>query len=287
MSINLVKNGIFPIVYDKNGKRINESDTGLNISGTIQGEGKLIGIPSLFIRTSGCNLYCCWLGSDGKGSPCDTWYSSFIPEINRMEISDIIQIVKNNLFNIRNIVVSGGEPTVQPELGLLLKELHNISEYIHITLETNGTIYRDDIIEYVNLFSISPKLSNSIPTKEHLIGTELRYESHREYTHKKNRKNIEVIQKYIDLRNQTKYSIYSDFQLKFVVSNESDIDEIWTDYLSELKDWYKYDIILMPEGTTHESLTESTNIALNACIRHGWRFTPRLHIDLFGNKRNV
>lgn len=284
MSINLVKNGIFPIIYDKSGNKLNSCDTGLNISGTIQGEGKLLGIPSLFIRTSGCNLYCSWLNCNGKGSPCDTAYSSFIPEINKMEINDIIQIIKNNLFNIRNIVISGGEPILQHELNILLEQLKSLNNHIHITLETNGTIYRDDIIQFVNLYSISPKLRNSIPTEDHLQGTSLSYSKQKEYTHRKNRKNIEAIQKYINLR---KYSDNIDFQLKFVITSNIDIEEIWDEYLIQLKDWYNYDIILMPEGVTTESLLDSSKIALNACIRHGWRFTPRLQIDLFGNKRSV
>lgn len=66
MKINLVNNGIFPIVYDKNGELINEDlDTGFNIAGTLQGEGKLVGTPCLFIRTSGCNIRC-WVDNGSQ-----------------------------------------------------------------------------------------------------------------------------------------------------------------------------------------------------------------------------
>ena len=86
---------------DENGEDIIGSlDTGFKVSGTIQGEGKLIGTPCLFIRTSGCNLRCSWVGSDGNGSPCDTPYSSHNPEKNMMEIDSIIKILNANRGNI-------------------------------------------------------------------------------------------------------------------------------------------------------------------------------------------
>ncbi|MDD3923449.1 MAG: hypothetical protein PHY39_08005, partial [Endomicrobiaceae bacterium] len=91
MKINLVKGGIFPIIYDKNNKLIenNKLDTGLNLASTIQGEGLYTGIPSLFIRTSGCNLRCLFTSKDKKHNFCDTFYSSFKPEINSMEIEEV------------------------------------------------------------------------------------------------------------------------------------------------------------------------------------------------------
>ena len=137
MELNLVKGGIFPIK-----KNLVKDSTGFRYSGTFQGEGKLTGTSCLFIRTSGCNLRCAWVGLDGNGSPCDTPYSSHNPEKNKMEIEDIIDTVVENTKhqNIKHIVLSGGEPMLQYKpLRTLLKRLKD--EDFHITIETNATIY--------------------------------------------------------------------------------------------------------------------------------------------------
>lgn len=198
MKINLVNNGIFPIVFDKDGNKLAEiPDTGFLTSGTIQGEGKLIGMPCLFIRTSACNLRCAWIGADGKGSPCDTPYSSHKPEKNHMEIEEVIALVKANLGNIKYVVVSGGEPTMQKEaLGELLKQLRELN--LHTTIETNATIYDDKIAQFTNLFSMSPKLSSSTPWEANLKDTGIEFNKTWAERHERDRKNIEVIQAYID-----------------------------------------------------------------------------------------
>ena len=157
MIINLVQNGIFPISYDKEGNPLNqEMDTGLNIPGTVQGEGKWIGTSCIFIRTTACNLRCAWVGVDGKGSPCDTPYSSHKPEKNKQEIKDVVAIVKANTNNgaIKHVVVSGGEPTMQTEnLEELLKKFNE--EGVKTTVETNATIYIEGIAKYTSLCSMS------------------------------------------------------------------------------------------------------------------------------------
>lgn len=281
-TINLIKDGIFPIKYDINGIELKDFDTGFNMAGTLQGEGKLLGVPSLFLRTSGCNLACAWLGLDGKGSICDTPYTSFNPEINKMKINDIIKIIENNIGdNIRHLVITGGEPLIQPYIIELITEIKMMFN-LHITIETNGTIHKN-LRSIVDLMSISPKLSNSVPTKEHLDGTGISYQVNREKTHKKLRKNLPILQEYLNEKN----SAYFDFQLKFVVSRPEDIIEIKEEYLDSLIGWNENDIVLMPEGYTKESLQQSTLLAVRAAIENGWRFTPRLHVDLFNNKKFV
>ena len=94
MKINLVENGVFPITKDAEGNLLEGAlDTGLSSPGTVQGEGKLLGTSCLFIRTSGCNLRCAWVGADGNGSPCDTPYSSHHAEKNMMEVDDVVKLV--------------------------------------------------------------------------------------------------------------------------------------------------------------------------------------------------
>lgn len=302
MKINLVKNGIFPILKDENGEDIIGSlDTGFKVSGTIQGEGKLIGTPCLFIRTSGCNLRCSWVGSDGNGSPCDTPYSSHNPEKNMMEIDSIIKILNANRGNISHVVISGGEPTLQKELGELLMNLS--IEGFHTTIETNGTIYDTKVSKYTNLFSISPKLSTSTPWAENLKNTGIEFSLKWAEKHEETRIKREVLQNYINDCYEFSYSEdnislfpsghdYSkklrnkDFQLKFVVSTMDDIKEI-EEIVSCLNGVYPSDICLMPEGILPDDLMNKSGWVAMEAIKRGWRFTPRLHSLMFGTKRGV
>lgn len=279
MKINLIKNGIFPI----KGQTNNDS-TGYSVVGTYQGEGKLLGTPCLFIRTSGCNLRCAWVGVDGNGSPCDTPYSSHQPERNIMDIDEIIKIVNENAKsqNIKYIVVSGGEPTLQTEaLGELLEKL--IKEGYHTTVETNGTIFDEKISQYTDLMSISPKLSSSTPWEQNLKNTNIKYNEVWAKRHERDRKNIESLQKIIE----SAISTSGDFQLKFVISKIEDIKEIENDFLSKLKYWKPSDIVLMPEGVTAEDLQVRSKWVAEEALKRGWRFTPRLHILMFGKNRYV
>src|SRR5689334_16567065 len=114
---------------------------------SIQGEGSLVGVPSVFIRTSGCNLRCVW---------CDTPYTSWQPEGEDFTIQQIVNSVKE--FGGRHAVVTGGEPMIAPEIVSLTEELQRMG--LHITIETAGTVYQP---VQCNLMSISPKLRNSVP----------------------------------------------------------------------------------------------------------------------------
>jgi len=282
MKINLVENGIFPITKDIDGNVINVTlDTGLTLSGTVQGEGKLLGTSCLFIRTSGCNLRCAWVGADGNGSPCDTPYSSHHAESNMMEIDDVVGVVKHNIGNMTHIVVSGGEPTMQKGLAELLEKLRALG--LHTTIETNATIFNDDVAKNTSLVSMSPKLESSTPYRQNLKNTGIEYSEHWERKHATKRRNVQVIQQYIhESRNYG-----NDFQLKFVVQNPADIQEIENDFLNQLTGWVPDDIVLMPEGTSSDMLADRSYWAIEAAIERGWRFTPRLHIELFGKARAV
>lgn len=301
MILNLVKGGIFPIKGNTEG----DVSTGYKASGTFQGEGKLIGTPCLFIRTSSCNLRCAWLGADGNGSPCDTPYSSHKPEKNRMEVDDIIKIVIENTAdqNIKYIVISGGEPTMQDEPLAELCQRLSIIGY-HITIETNGTIYNENFAKWIDLYSISPKLSSSVPHEAHLKNTGIPYSEKWEKNHERDRINIQAIQSFIDQCyelafdrrehgvNLTKISYNCrkdryDFQLKFVVSTNTDIDEIENVILPCLKGVNPDDIVLMPEGVTAEDLMTKTKWVSEEALKRGWRFTPRLHVMMFGKNRFV
>ena len=72
---------------------------------SVQGEGRLVGIPSVFIRTSGCNLRCVW---------CDTPYTSWAPEGKKWSVTEILGEVAK--YPSRHIVVTGGEPFLAAEI---------------------------------------------------------------------------------------------------------------------------------------------------------------------------
>ena len=221
---------------------------------SIQGEGLLAGVPSIFIRTSGCNLRCDW---------CDTPYASWKPEGPEMSIEEILKKISE--WDCNHIVLTGGEPMIAsdlPELATVLKKQKK-----HITIETAGTILPKSIP--CDLASISPKLSNSTPSPERDPAWAKKHEA--------TRLQPEVISEWI-----RKYP----FQLKFVVSSENDLAEI-KDLLSRLPPVPLHQILLMPEGVDTQTLASRSPWLVEICKREGFRFCPRLHIDLFGHKRGT
>src|SRR5438046_2131703 len=139
---------------------------------SIQGEGKLTGVPSVFVRASGCNLRCVW---------CDTPYASWNPEGEDVPVDQIVQRV--NAYNCKHVVLTGGEPVIMPDVSELCAALKQSNH--HITIETAATVYKDLAID---LASLSPKLSNSTPTN--------RESGKYAAMHEKQRLNIPVIQQF-------------------------------------------------------------------------------------------
>jgi 7-carboxy-7-deazaguanine synthase len=295
MKINLVRNGIFPITRSVSGQEVSPA-TGYDIPGTLQGEGKLLGIPVLFIRTSGCNLRCTWTTPQGGISICDTPYASHYPdEVEAWETSDIVSTVKANMGQIRHIIISGGEPTIQPEpLTELARKLKNELD-VHITLETNGVLFVPRLVNYVDLFSISPKLKSSEPGTEKNKKLDVPVGENYIRDHVKFRRNLDTLQKYINacMNLSSYYGELSgtdpvrrqgkDFQLKFVVTREEDVEEIKRDFLEKLSFVNNDDVVLMPVGGTPELLERTTDLAVRLAIKNGYRFTPRLQINLYGD----
>ncbi len=215
---------------------------------SIQGEGTLAGVPSVFVRTSGCNLRCSW---------CDTPYTSWKPEGSEMPVAEILTSVKG--FGARHAVVTGGEPMIAKGVGDLTQGLHKSG--MHITMETAGTVYAP---VQCDLMSISPKLANSTPEGEWAK------------QHDKLRIQIEVLRRLMDL---------CDYQLKFVVSRPEDLAEI-RDIVSRAGAEADQ-VILMPEGTDPERLREKAIWLAELCKTEGFRYGPRLHVDIWGNRRGV
>ena len=221
---------------------------------SIQGEGLLAGVPSIFIRTSGCNLRCHW---------CDTPYASWKPEGPEMSIEEILK--KLTEWNCDHVVLTGGEPMITPDLPELATVLRKQKK--HITIETAGTIPPNGIP--CDLASISPKLSNSTPSPERNPAWNKKHEA--------TRLQPEVISEWI-----RKYP----FQLKFVVSSELDLAEI-KHLLSRLPPVPLHQILLMPEGIDVKTLATRSPWLVEICKREGFRFCPRLQIELFGHTRGT
>ncbi len=280
----LAKEGVFPVVKDHKGNLLTDQPkTGIELPGTIQGEGKLAGVPSLFIRLSSCNLRCIWQMEDGSFCRCDTTYASFHPDhILEFSPDEVFDWVSHNLGAIRHVVLTGGEPLLQKKpLAQLCRRLKE-ELGVHLTLESNGSLFDAEVARWIDLFSISPKLSNSTPNPEKLAHYGLKEAGPYKF-HGQKRLNLEALQSYIDLTQDGKKQL----QFKFVVGKTNDYLEIQADFLTPLTNWKQEDILLMPLGATREEIAQSSPLVLEMAIRHGWRFSPRVHIELFGSKSGV
>ncbi|MCH2174155.1 MAG: 7-carboxy-7-deazaguanine synthase QueE [Lentisphaeria bacterium] len=226
---------------------------------SIQGEGRYIGYPSIFVRTSGCNLRCQW-----GNTLCDTPYSSWHAETNLMTIEELLREILNlrkDAPNLTHLVLTGGEPMLQEHLGELSR---TVAAYGFLTtVETNGTIFREIPIDFV---SLSPKLSSSTPEAPKW-----------QQRHENLRFQAEVLQQWVD---------YCDYQFKFVVDKDEDEEEI-LDMLSHIDGFQPDHVFLMPQGTNVEELKLNASRCVEMAIRHGWCYTPRAHIEIFGNTRGT
>lgn len=227
---------------------------------SLQGEGKLSGVPSVFVRTSGCNLRC-WF--------CDSYHTSWEPSHSYMTVEEILKRVRS-YEQADNVVVTGGEPLIHDEVDTLLNRF--AEDGYHVTVETNGTRMCDAPID---LASISPKLANSTPTPSNAPDDVGKWEE----LHEQNRVNFDVIASLVD---------EAEFQLKFVVTGREDLTEI-EEVVSQVrkrtsKNVDQNDVLLMPEGTTREEISETRDSVAEAALEQGYRFTPRLHVDLWNDE---
>lgn len=241
------------------------SEVSLPISETfysIQGEGKLAGAPSFFIRAAGCNLRCAW---------CDTPYASWSPEGEQRTVSAIVAEALSH--PARRAVVTGGEPMMFDAVVPLCGGLREAG--FHVTIETAGTIHRELACD---LMSVSPKLASSAPAP----GDSRDPGGVWRERHNQRRINLAALQSLLDG--------YLERQLKFVVSADpaaaaadtAEIDAL----LAGLRGWRADDILLMPEGIALPTAERKSALS-RLCMDRGWRYCPRLHIELFGNVRGT
>jgi len=220
---------------------------------SIQGEGRLTGTASVFVRTSGCNLRC-WF--------CDTPYASWAPEGEDYAVDEIVAEVEE--WDCRHVVVTGGEPMLFGELIPLCDELRRRGR--HVTIETAGTLY---LPVACDLMSISPKLTGSGPPPAHYPRWSRR--------HERLRWQPEIVARLI-----AEY----DYQLKFVVDQPDEVAEVES-MISALPRVDARRVLLMPQGGTAEEAARRGEWIERACTERGWTYCPRRQLEWFGPVRRT
>ena len=220
---------------------------------SVQGEGLLTGAPSVFVRTSGCNLRC-WY--------CDTPYTSWEPVGEDYAVDEIVAEIEE--WDCRHVVITGGEPMLFAELLPLAEQLRQ--RRWHITIETAGTLF---LPVACDLMSISPKFASSAPSSaDH---------PHWRRRHHRQRHRPDVIRKLLE---------DYDYQLKFVIDRQSDLAEV-TDFLVEFPQVCRERVLLMPQGRTQEELEQREMWLAPFCSDNGWTYCPRKQIEWYGPVRGT
>ncbi|MBC8379879.1 MAG: 7-carboxy-7-deazaguanine synthase QueE [Planctomycetes bacterium] len=213
---------------------------------SLQGEGQLAGVPSVFIRMAGCPLRCKW---------CDTKYAWDDAAGTELATGEILERI--SVYPTRFAVVTGGEPMVGQGIGELITRLHENG--YHITVETAGIEYVPGLP--VELMSISPKLGNSLADSAEKP----------QHTH-------------FDPLVLEQLTAAYDYQLKFVVDQPDDLNEIAA-CLEKLKNIDPYKICLMPQATELNEYLEKSRWLADYCMQTGFGFSPRLQVMLWPGQK--
>lgn len=214
---------------------------------SLQGEGSLAGVPSVFIRAAGCPLRCRW---------CDTAYAwdfaagtEYAPETLLEQIAE---------YPTRHLVLTGGEPLVQENLAGFIRVFAEVG--YHITLETSGIRFLPELP--IHLVSVSPKLSNSVAPSS---------AAHPEVE----RLNIVAIRQWTETY---------PYQLKFVVETPYDLDEI-AGCIEQIGTVDPERVYLMPQASRREDYIEKSQWLADYCLKTGFSFSPRLHVMLYDGQK--
>lgn len=238
--------------------------SGPEIFYSIQGEGPQQGAPSVFVRTSRCNLSCSWCDTpytwNWRGTPfqhiADVQYDRNRETVQLSSSETVEHILK---FPCQRVIFTGGEPLLQQgELLEVMRLLRRRDSTFVFEVETNGTLVPSPPLnDFVGLYAVSPKLSNCNV-----------------------RRSLRLQDKALTFFANSPISFF-----KFVVDSAPDLEEIL-----HLVGQYKLAasrVFLMPLGTTSKQLDERSPPVIEACQAHGFRFCDRLHIRLFGSKPGI
>jgi organic radical activating enzyme len=209
---------------------------------------------------------------------CDT-YASIYPEFKHFNMLKSVDEVVEHLLSLLpegkwtmdngqdvHLILTGGEPLLAwQRLYVELFEHPRMQDLKNVTIETNTTQHlHDDFYNYLNdhekiqlTFSCSPKLSVSGESWDDAIKPDVA----REYS-------------CVD---------GSDMYFKFVVADQDDVDEVGRAVDAYREAGVDVPVYLMPLGGRSEEYTLNVQEVANLCMERGWRFSPRLHISLFGN----
>lgn len=234
------------------------------IFASLQGEGPSAGRPCVFVRLSRCNLACRW---------CDTAYTWRFIGDNRPHVDDLtFERAENQItLDVREVamrvlalwptrlVLTGGEPLLQgAALARLITMLKDALPALAVEIETNGSVPPPHALTMlVDQFNVSPKLS-----------------------HSGNAENLALVPELL-----RDWAANQKAWFKFVVASEEDIGEV-----AELQALYRIAperLFVMPEGTNSAVLRERSKWLAGAALTHGWRFSDRLHIHLYGDTRGT
>ena len=219
---------------------------------SLQGEGAAIGTPSVFLRLALCNLACAW---------CDTKYTwdwrnyDYNAEVMELSQGKLAEYILG--YRCRHLVITGGEPLLQREgLASLVRSLKGRG--FSFEVETNGTILPGPHLERdVDQWNVSPKLANSgNPAHRREVPQAL-----------------------------SSFARLPGAFFKFVVVERSDIAEVKSIML--MYDLPRERVVLMPEGRDPTALGDRSEWLSRICVEEGLRFTPRLHILLWGDRRGT
>ena len=256
-------------------KRIQDYDKVLPIAEiytAVQSEGSRAGYPTVVVRTTGCTHRCFF----GDGGWCDSWYTSIHPDKGALSFNDIIAMYDKNP-HIREMMLTGGSPTMH---AALVNEL-TIFAYergIFITLETEGS-HHLETEHPIDLLSISPKFSNSVPKLGVLTPLGKVTDQKMIDQHNKLRLNITAIELSI--------AYHSNYHIKPVWDGED--QSALTEILGfiELLKIPQDKVWWMPSGDSRAALFQSYPKVFDYVRDNGYRMTWRPHIIAFEDQREV
>jgi 7-carboxy-7-deazaguanine synthase len=239
----------------------------------IQTEGSRAGRPHFLVRTTGCTHRCYF----GEGGWCDSWYTSIHPEKGTWTLNAIKELFESNP-QINHLMITGGSPTMHPELVDALVTMAKDMRDMYVTIETEGSHFIETNYK-IDLVSLSPKFANSIPklgveTPSGAITDDRMIKQHNKF-----RMNYDAMKKMIEY--------HSDYHFKPVVDRNE--PEIWneiegfivTNNIPSSKVW------IMPAGDTFDKLQPNYAYVMEECIKRGYNFTGRAHIVAYNDLRGV